>query len=444
MKITVKKGLDLPIAGAVENTGQPARVVSCRTVAVVPDDFPGFTPKVDVKAGDHVLAGSPLMHRKEDERVKLVSPVTGTVTAVERGERRKVLYVEVTPDGPSAAKEAIAKTEYKTKEQVVEALCQNGLLALMRQRPYDIVPEARKSPRDIFVTAFDSAPLAVDTPAADARYYKAAVAMLNLVTKGKVYISRRLGQDFPDIDGAEMVDVTGPHPSGLVGTQIAAVRPVNKGEVVWTMTAETLRRIGALAVDGAVDWSTRVAVVGSEVKDPYVALTVCGTDIASLIDGHIKDGDEHKRVISGNVLTGVKVSRDGWLRYPYTQVTVIPEGDDVDEFMGWASLSPKRMSVSPSYPGHWFKKLFNPDARVKGGRRAIIMSGEYDRYMPMDIMAEYLIKAIESKNIDQMEKLGIYEVAPEDFALAEYADSSKLPLQSIVREGLDYLRKEVE
>ena len=440
MKINIKKGYDLPLAGAV-SAEAPTHPVAVKpaSVAIVPDDFPGFVPKVDVKEGQHVSAGEPLMHHKDDARVKLVSPVSGTVTAVTRGERRKVLHVQVTPDGTA---DIVKFAKADTAAAAAEMLAQSGLLAMMRQRPYDIVPNPDSKPRDIFVTAFDSAPLAVDAPAAPAKVYAAAVALLGMLTKGKVYVSHRQGQDFPDIDGAVNVTVSGPHPSGLVGVQIANIRPVNKGEVVWTMTADTLYKIGTLATGGAVDWSTSVAVTGSEVAGPYVAQTVVGCDIASLLKGHLEDTDRHRRIISGNVLTGVKTGLDGWLHYPYTQVTVIAEGDDVDEFMGWASMSPKRMSVSPSYPGHWLHKLFSPDARIKGGRRAMIMSGEYDRYLPMDIMAEYLLKAIESRNIDQMEKLGIYEVAPEDFALAEYADSSKLPLQSIVRQGLDYLRKE--
>jgi Na+-transporting NADH:ubiquinone oxidoreductase subunit A len=218
---------------------------------------------------------------------------------------------------------------------------------------------------------------------------------------------------------------------------------VNKGEVVWALTAETLYRIGTLAQNGSADWSCRVAVTGSEVKSPFIAATVVGAKLDSLINGELNNG-EHIRIIAGNVLTGVKESADGYLHYPYTQITAIPEGDDVDEFMGWASLSPKKMSVSPSFPGSWFKRIFNPDARTLGGRRAMIQSGEYERVLPMDIMAEYLIKAINSQNIDEMERLGIYEVAPEDFALAEVVDSSKQPLQAIVRGGLDYLRKEIE
>ena len=442
MKISIKKGLDLPLAGAYEGDPKTVADVAVETVAIIPDDFPGFIPKVDVKPGDVVEAGDALMHHKNSTGVKLVSPVSGVVDAVERGERRKVLSVKVKADGRELNKKFDTKAS-EDAEGIVALLSESGLLAMMRRRPYDIVPDPAVLPRDIFVTAFDSAPLAVNAPAGDKAVYEAAVAWLAKVTTGKVYISRREGQNFPDVSGAVTVDVKGPHPAGLVGVQIANIKPVNKGETVWTLNADTLYKIGTIATTGSVDWHTRVAVVGSSVQKPYVARTVCGAAVEPLLKGHV-DGKEHLRIIAGNVLTGVKIAADGYLHYPYSQITVIPEGDDVDQFMGWASLSPKMMSVSPSYPGSWFKRLFAPDARVKGGRRAMIMSGIYDKYLPMDIMAEYLLKAIEARNIDSMEKLGIYEVAPEDFALAEYADSSKLPLQHIVREGLDYLRAETE
>jgi len=185
-------------------------------------------------------------------------------------------------------------------------------------------------------------------------------------------------------------------------------------------------------------------VTGPEVAAPTLVRTICGASVDSIAGKLIPTDGRHLRVISGNVFTGTVVDADGYLRYPYRQITVIPEGDDVDEFMGWASLSPSKMSQSRSFPGHFLGRLFRPDARINGGRRAMIMSGEYDKMIPMDILPEYLVKAILSKNIEDMEKLGIYEVAPEDFAAAEYADTSKLPLQQIVRDGLDYLRKELQ
>ena len=445
MEISIKKGRDLPLAGAVPTPQAVSAAVEPQEVGVSPDDFPGFVPKVDVKEGDHILAGQPVLHHKENEAVKIVSPVSGTVAAVERGERRRILCVKVKPD---AAPSESVKFNVSTSDDasaITGVLAASGLLAMMRQRPFDIVPDMSRVPRDIFVSAFDSAPLAVTLPIGDGdkELLEAGVALLSRVTRGKVYISRRAGA-IPDIAGAVMVDVRGPHPAGLAGVQIANIKPVNKGETVWTLSADTLRRVGQLATTGTVDWHTCVAVTGSEVATPYIVRTVCGAAVEPLMAGHLSEISHHVRVISGNVLTGVKIPRDGYLRYPYTQLTVIAEGDDVDEFMGWASVSPKKISMSPSYPGSWFRRLFAPDARLQGGRRAMIMSGLYDKYIPMDIMPEYLLKAIASNNIEQMEKLGIYEVAPEDFALAEFADSSKQPLQAMVRAGLEALRREVE
>ena len=209
------------------------------------------------------------------------------------------------------------------------------------------------------------------------------------------------------------------------------------------MSADTLVRIGRLLSTGRVDWSTRVALTGSMVTSPVMVDTVAGASVAEIIEGRLSDDPHSRRIISGNVLTGVKIASDGYLRFPYTHITVIPEGDDVDEFMGWASLSPSKMSINPSFPGHFLHRMFKPDARVLGGRRAMIMSGLIDRVLPMDIMGEFLIKAINARDIDRMEQLGIYEVAPEDFALAECIDSSKVPYQQIVRDGLEYLRNEL-
>ena len=237
-----------------------------------------------------------------------------------------------------------------------------------------------------------------------------------------------------------------PHPAGNVGVQIAGIRPINKGETVWTLSWDVLLRLGYLLEKSEIDSSVSVAITGPEVTRPEVVVTTAGALIEPLLGGMLADDGRNKRIISGNVLTGIAVGMgpDAFLRAPYNQITVIAEGDDVDEFMGWASMSPSKMSVGRSFPLSGLRKLFRPDARLNGGRRSMIMSGEYDRMMPMDILPEYLVKAIMARDIEKMEQLGIYEVAPEDFALAEYADTSKLPLQKIVREGLDYLRKELE
>lgn len=445
--IKIKKGLDITLDGAVTAVSEP---VACNTdtVAIIPDDFPGFIPKMEVKEGDSVAAGQPVAHNKTDEAMKIVSPVSGTVKAIVRGERRKIERI-VIENKPGTAADTQAKPADKatsSKEAARALLLDSGLWAMMRQRPYDIVPASDATFRDIFVTGFDNAPLAwykKDFTADELKYLEAAAKVLSLVTDGKVYVSRCKDLNLPDIKGAEMVDMEGPHPTSLAGTLIAAIAPVNKGETVAALSLETMMRIGRLALTGQPDFSTIVAVTGSEVKEPKLVKTVIGAEISGIIKENIVDDNRHHRIISGNVLTGVTVKTDGYLRYPYTQITVIPEGDDTVEFMGWASFSPSKMSTSPTFPGHFLHKLFRPDARINGGRRAMIMSGEYDKVFPMDILPEYLLKAIISRDIDRMEQLGIYEVAPEDFALAEYVDTSKLELQKIVREGLDYLRKEL-
>lgn len=442
----VKKGLDLPLKGGV--TGIPEiRDARPAAFAVIPTDFIGMIPKIEISEGDEVLSGQPLIHDKNDEDIKLVSPVAGTIKAIVRGERRRIerIVIEPSEDNRSFINDI---SSLNTAEGTIKFLKRSGLWAMMRQRPFDIVPNGTSEPRDIFVTAFDSAPLAYDLSkdaAGKPDELGAAVSLLKRLTKGDIYISCRQQHDLPDIDGAEKVIVSGPHPAGNVGIQIANIAPVNKGETVWTLDITTLRRIGHAALTGIVPMDATVAVTGSEIKHPCLVRTSIGVQLSALLDNNINDTDRHRRIISGNVLTGQKETIDGYLHYPYRQVTVIPEGDDVNEFMGWASFSPKKMSQNRSFPGHFlFKKLFNPDARLLGGRRALIMSGEYDRYLPMDIMAEYLLKAIIGRDIEKMEQLGIYEIAPEDFAIGEYADTSKLEAQKIIREGLDYLRKELE
>jgi len=446
MNINITKGLDLKIAGEVVNMavtdGKKPDVC-----AIYPDDFPGFVPKVCVKEGDEVAQGAPILYDKIHTDVCLVSPVAGTVKAVVRGERRKIMRVEIESTDRTDSTEAQCPGKDDMKG-LAEWLGKTGMLARFRQRPYDIVPNPADTPRDIFVTAIDSAPLSPGLMCqlgGDAKLaITKGVEIISRLTSGKVYISHGRDWTLGDIAGAEMVTVEGPHPSGNAGIQIANIAPVNKGEIVWCCDIATVYKIGQLAATGHIDTNAIVAVTGPEVNEPHLVRTVEGARIGYVTDGCMKDTDNHLRIISGNVLTGVKVSTDDFLHFPYRQITVIDEGDDAGEFMGWASLSPNKMSTSRSFPGHFLHRLFKPDARILGGRRAMIMSGEYDRVLPMDIMAEYLLKSIMAKDIDEMEKLGIYEVAPEDFALCEYVDTSKLPVQQIVRNGLDYLRKELQ
>lgn len=442
--VNIKKGLDISIRGnAVESAPVDVTPATC---AIIPDDFPGITPKVDVKEGDEVVVGSTLFHDKAYPDVKVTSPVAGKVTAIVRGERRKLERIVITPGTSPSTSLDFEVNNIDDRTRASRLLLDSGLWAWMRQRPYDIVPNPGVTPRDIFITGFDSAPLAPDFEMmldGKQKELGAAVALLKKLTDGDIYIGIHEGSCLEAIDGVETIIMNGPHPAGNVGVQICNVKPVNKGETVWTMDALTLLRIGKLATSGSLDMTVTAALTGCEVTEPHYINTIAGADMKSVLKDAVNNDDIHHRVISGNVLTGIPVGEEGYLRFPYRQVTVIAEGDDFTEFMGWASLSPQKMSVNRSFPGHFFRHKFCPDARILGGRRAMIMSGVYEKVMPMDILPEYLIKAIIARDIDRMEQLGIYEVAPEDFALCEYVDPSKLELQKIVQEGLDYLRKEL-
>lgn len=451
--VKIKKGLDIPLKGKIEDPS-PIKVETAKA-GIVPDDFPGYTWKTLVKPGDNVVKGSPLLIEKENGKVAITSPITGTVKEVRRGERRKleaiVVSREATKEGEKLPfEEMLQKYGDGTdadRELITDILCSSGLWAMMRQRPYDIVPNPAVTPRDIFITAFDSAPLAGQMiSAAHTKYLESGIKVLRKLTEGKVYLGVAFGSGI-SAAGAEVVEFQGPHPAGNAGVQIAHIKPVNKGETVWAMDARTVVRMGILFTDHILDTDTRVAVTGPQVEKPRYVDTQIGASIEDILADFKRAKEEKSRIISGNVLTGIQVSREeGFLRYPYRQITVIREGDSTGEFMGWASMDPKKFSVKHSFPAFMrgLKKPFDFDARLKGGRRAMILSGEYDKVFPMDIYPEFLLKAIIANDIDKMEKLGIYEVAPEDFALPEFVDTSKIPLQQIVREGLTRLRKEIE
>lgn len=469
--IKLKKGYDLKLMGGLASD-EVAPAAESSLFAVIPDDFTGVTPRMEVKEGERVAAGDVLFHDKSHEEIKVTSPVAGVVKAINRGERRKIESIVIERDDSSSRKSfdlksvkakntvrpffdpdgfpaTLHKVSCYDSDKVKDILLSSGLWSMLRQRPYDIVPNPDATVRDIFVTCFDSAPLAPSLMVAlgeKSKYIEKGVAILNCLTKRKVYLGCRASETI-EVDGAETVIFKGPHPAGNAGVQAANIAPVNKGDCVLTLDVVTLARIGYLFTEGTMDFSATVAVVGSEVKVPkYVSCTI-GCQISSLVSGNLKSDTECERIISGNVLTGTQASLNSYLRLPYRQVSVIPELINKDEFMGWASLSPKKFSVYHDFT-HWLfggsKKENVMDARINGGERAIVMSGEYDRMLPMDIYGEYLIKAIIAFDIDKMEQLGIYEVAPEDFALAEYADTSKLELQRIVRDGLDRMRKEME
>jgi Na+-transporting NADH:ubiquinone oxidoreductase subunit A len=437
--IKLRKGLDVNLKGkaALETVS-----VKCPgEYALVPDDFTGMKPKVVVNEGDTVLAGDALFVDKKHPEVKFVSPVSGTVTLVERGDRRKLLSVRVKSDGKQQSR------EFNVKGDIKAVLMESGMFAFFRQRPYDVVANPEDKPKAIFVSAFNSMPLSQDfsyVVKGQEEEFKAGIKALSAIAKVNLGINVAQSKTFlNDVPNCEVTVFDGPAPAGNVGVQINHVDPINKGEVVWTIGAEEVIFVGRLMKTGRVDLTRTIAVAGSEVKKPAYATIKVGQKLDTLLQGQISD-EASLRIINGNVMTGIKTSKDGYLAAHATEVNVIPEGDHADEFMGWIMPRFNTFSTHRSYLSWLFgkKKEYVFDARVKGGERHMIMSGEYDKVFPMDIFAGYLIKAIITGDIDRQEALGIYEVAPEDFAIAEFVDSSKLELQRIVREGLDILRKE--
>lgn len=436
--IKLRKGLDINLKGKAAK--ETASVDCPGEYALCPDDFTGLKPKVVVKEGDAVKAGDALFVDKLHPEVCFVSPVSGTVSLVERGDRRKLLSVRVKCDMKFESK------AFRTDGDVKALMMESGLFGMIRQRPYDTVANPEDTPKAIHVSAFNNMPLAQDFEyvlQGQETEFQAGLSALSGIAPVQLGVSSK--QSAKALLGAKDCNVyvfDGPAPSGNVGVQINHINPINKGEVVWTLGAEEVIMLGRLVKTGKVDFTRTIALAGSEVKAPKYYKMKVGQKLTTLLAGQVEGDDV--RVINGNPMTGVQTSRDAYLAAHATEVTAIPEGAHADEMLGWIMPRFSTFSTHRSYFS-WLmgsKKEYVMDARIKGGERHMIMSGEYDKVFPMDIYAGYLIKAIIAGDIDRQEALGIYEVAPEDFAIAEFVCSSKMELQRIVREGLDILRKE--
>ena len=441
--IKLRKGLDIHLQGKAEE--KKIQLKSNGKYALVPDDFEGITPKVVVREGDHVKAGDALFVNKLYPEVKFASPVSGTVREVVRGERRKVLCVRVDADTQQEFTD-FGRRDVNTMngEQVINVLLEAGLFGYINQLPYAVSTNPGAQPKAIFVSALRDKPLAADFEfevKGQEQDFQTGLTALSKIAK--TYLGVGEGSALTNMKDAEVTVFQGKCPAGNVGVQVNNIDPVNKGEVVWTIGDPTVVLfIGRLFNTGKVNLTRTVALCGSEVKSPAYVDMLVGEELSTLLSNSY-DAGKSVRIINGNVLTGRPTTKEGFLGAHTSEITVIPEGSDADEMLGWILPRFKQFSVNRSYFS-WLcgKKEYALDARIKGGERHIIMSGEYDKVLPMDIYGEYLIKAIIAGDIDRQEALGIYEVSPEDFALAEFVDSSKLELQRIVREGLNILRKE--
>lgn len=446
--IKLRKGLDINLQGQAAEVTVDTPLAG--EYAVSPLDFENVTPKLLVKVGDKVKAGTPLFFDKNNTRVLYCSPVSGTVSAVNRGEKRKILNVTVAADKEQVSEEfAVLDLKKASREDVIETLLKSGLWTTILQRPYGIVANPADQPKAVFVSAFDSAPLAPNMNyvlKGEQQNLQKGMEVLAKLAGGNVNLSVRAKAEgeMPALKNVTLHTFEGKHPVGNVGVQIHNIDPISKGEIVWTVNIQDVAAIGRLFATGKVDLHKVVALTGSEVEKPQYYRIISGAPIASIVAGQIKKQaeDDSVRIISGNVLTGKKVSEDGFITATASQITIIPEGDKYEMF-GWIAPRTHKFSVSRSYFS-WLcpKKQYKLDTNLNGGVRAFVVTGLFEEYLPMDIYPMYLFKAIMANDIDKMENLGIYEIVEEDVALCEFVDPSKTEIQQLVRDGINLMIKE--
>ena len=476
--INIRKGLDIPISGAAELRLTDAR--SLTTYAVKPTDFVGLTPRLLVEEGDTVHKGDALFSDKHDERIRFTSPVDGHVKAIVRGEKRKLLEVVVEADFKSAGStgsdcKSSPTPPLQTADEIKEAMLQCGLWTMLRQRPFGTVANPDDKPRAIFVSAFSSAPLAPDydfVMQGKEEALKKGLEALTHLTDGKVHIcfrpNQRLAQTIKQLNNQQfnIHFIKGPHPSGNIGTQIAHIDPINKGEVVWTMNLQDVAMLGELVTTGNYNPEKVIAVAGPNIKNPHYYRVKAGACLLEIIKGQLlnnnypkidaDDSAKANRVISGDILSGTQIAVEGFIGAYDDLVSILPEGDYYD-FMGWMMPGLRKFSFSRTFlSGFMPKSTFKPlgielprfeslwkyDTNTHGDERPLVFTGNFERVFTFDIYPTQLIKACIVGDIELMENLGIYEVEPEDFALCEFIDTSKTDIQAIVREALEKLRKE--
>ncbi len=445
--IRIKKGLDINLVGAAEQT--TSKAVLSNVYALNLDDFHGITPKMHIKQGAEIKAGEPLFYNKNKEEMQFVSPVSGELVEIVRGARRRILSLKILADKTQEFVQHKPLDLAGADAETIKAfLLQSGAWPFVKQRPYDIIADPDATPKAIFISGYTTAPLAAEADyvlAGKEEQLKAAITALGKLTPGKIHVSvGKLGNSpLAQLDGVSVHKISGPHPAGLVGTQINKIDPINKGEVVWTVSPQDLIIIGELLLTGKFNAERTVALAGSIIKAPKYYTTKIGAEISTFLyaSGVIQD---KYRLINGDVLTGSKTHPEGHLGFYNNTVTAIPEGDDY-EFFGWNKPVFNKVSTTRALTFSWMqpKKKYDLNTNTNGEHRAFVVTGQYEEVFPMDIYPLQLLKACMVKDLDEMEQLGLYEVAPEDFALTEFICISKQPHQQIIREGLDLLHQEI-
>jgi len=445
MTIKIKKGLDIRLKGEAEKT---LSEINSKSFAIKPTDFIGVFPKLLVKEGDEVKAGTPLFFDKNRENIQFTAPISGRVSEIKRGAKRILQEIKIDADEQIAYVDFGAADPNKLdREKIVEKLLKSGVWPLIRQRPYSVIANPENNPKAIHISAFDTNPLAADYDFIVHGYgeeFQMGLDALAKLTSGKVHLNVEVNTSskvFTNSKNVQINEFSGPHPAGNVGTQIHAIDPINKGDIVWYLYPQDVLSIGRLFKEGRFNAKRIVALCGSEVLKPRYYKTILGTSIESMIQNNVTD--VNKRVISGNVFTGDRVENTGYVGFYHSQVTVIPEGNQY-EFFGWMFPSFKKHSFYRTALS-WItpNKKYSLNTNLNGGERAIVVTGQFEKVMPLDIYPIQLIKACMIEDIDAMENLGIYEVDEEDFALCEYIDTSKINIQEVIRKGLDLMRKEM-
>lgn len=447
--VKLRKGLDIKLVGEADKVKVDAPISA--SVAIKPTDFHGLVPKMVVKPGDKVKIGSAIFYDKYNEAIKFVSPVSGVVDDVVRGAKRKILEVRITPDGTGEAIQHEAKDPTSlSKEEVKAAMLENGLWPFLKQRPLDIIADPNAEPKAIFVSAFDTHPLAPDYDFivhGQDQFFQNGLNALAKLTSGKVHLTLNgdvsADATFQNAKNVQINKVSGKHPAGNVGTQIHFIDPIDKGQYVFAVNPQDVVAIGKFFANGQYDPTRIVALTGSEAKNRKYYKTIIGASVTGIVNDNLES--ENVRVISGNALTGEKIDRNSYLGFYDSQITVLPEGDQYKFFLtkGWLGPGFDKYSSHMLFPTWLMKnKKYRLDTNMNGEERGFVVTGEMDKVMPLDVLPMQLIKAIMTKDIDAMELLGIYEVAPEDFALCEYVCTSKIDIQEIIREGLDLIKEE--
>ena len=445
-EIRLKKGLNINLLGEADKVY--ASVKPTERYVVKPTDFHGLTPKLAVKVGDKVKAGTTLFFDKYNDKVNFSAPVSGEVIDIVRGAKRKILEVVLKADAVIEYEHFISDSAKSiSREQIIDTMLKSGIWPFVRQKPYDIVANPTDMPKAIFISAFNSAPLTIDNDFAlygmDELFQK-GLDYITQLSSGKTHLNidgnTNSSTVFTGAKGVVINKISGAHPAGNVGIQVHHIDPINKGEVVWYLQPQDVIAIARLFTEGKYDVSRIVALAGSQVKKPKYYRTIAGATVANLLFDNINEGDN--RIISGDILTGQHIDINGTLGFYDTTITVIEEGKE-QEFLGWILPGLHKFSASKTFLS-WLtpSKKYTLNANMHGEERAYVMTGEYEKVLPMDIFPAHLIKACMIEDIELMENLGIYEVSPEDFALCEFVCTSKIEVQTIIRNALELVRKE--